>query len=62
MLNLNCKNVQHVKIYSPCNFEVNPNTHFGVIVLFSSNFQNFDTFHPLFQKLIEMHVDVQFKL
>jgi hypothetical protein len=23
MLSLNCKNVQHVKIYLPCNFEVN---------------------------------------
>jgi hypothetical protein len=23
-----CKNVQHVKIYLPCNFEVNPITHF----------------------------------
>ena len=39
MLNLNCKNVQHVKIYIPCNFEVNPITYFGVIALFSSNFQ-----------------------
>ena len=28
MLSLNCKNVQHVKIYLPCNFEVNPSTHF----------------------------------
>ena len=28
MLSLNCKNVQHVKIYLPCNFEVNPITHF----------------------------------
>jgi hypothetical protein len=28
-------------------------THFGVIALFSSNFQNFNTFHPLFQKLLE---------
>ena len=28
MLCLNCKNVQHVKIYLPCNFEVNPITHF----------------------------------
>jgi hypothetical protein len=35
MLSLNCKNVQHVKIYLPCNFEVNPNTHFGVIALFT---------------------------
>ena len=24
MLSLNCKHVQHVKIYLPCNFEVNP--------------------------------------
>jgi hypothetical protein len=36
MLSLNCKNVQHVEIYLPCNFKVNPSTHFGVIVLFSS--------------------------
>ena len=28
MLSLNCKNVQHVKIYLPCNFEENPITHF----------------------------------
>jgi hypothetical protein len=41
----------HIKIYPPCNFEVNPITHFGVISLFSSNFQNFNTFRPLFQKL-----------
>jgi hypothetical protein len=34
MLSLNCKNVQHVEIYLPCNFEVNPITHFGVIALF----------------------------
>ena len=51
MLSLNCKNVQHVKIYLLCNFEVNPITHFGVVALFSSNFQNFNTFSPLFQKL-----------
>ena len=24
----NCKHVQHIKIYLPCNFEVNPITHF----------------------------------
>jgi hypothetical protein len=36
MFSLNCKNVQHVKIYLPCNFEVNPITHFGVVALFSS--------------------------
>ena len=45
------KNVRHIKIYPPCNFEVNPNTHFGVISLFSSNFLNFNTFRSLFQKL-----------
>ena len=45
------KNDQHIKIYLPCNIEVNPITHFGVISLFSSNFQNFNTFRPLFQKL-----------
>jgi hypothetical protein len=42
--------VQHVQIYQPCNFEVNPITHFGVISLFSSNFQNFNThWRPLLQ-------------
>jgi uncharacterized protein (UPF0332 family) len=40
----------------PCNFEVNPVTHFGVISLFSSNFQHFNTFRPLFQKLLEINV------
>ena len=45
------KNVQHVKIYLPFYFEVNPITHFGVIALFSSNFQNFNTLRPLFKKL-----------
>jgi hypothetical protein len=35
MLSLSCKHVQHVKICLPCNFEVNPVTHFGVISLFS---------------------------
>jgi hypothetical protein len=45
------KTDQHIKIYLPCNFEVNPITHFGVISLFSSNCQNFNTFRPLFQKL-----------
>jgi hypothetical protein len=45
------KNDQHSKIYIPCNFEVNPITHFGVVALFSSNFQTFNTFRPLFQKL-----------
>jgi hypothetical protein len=45
------KNVRHIMIHPPCNFEVNSITHFGVISLFSSNFQNFNTFRPLFQKL-----------
>jgi hypothetical protein len=31
------KNDQHSKIYPPCNFEVNLNTHLGVVALFSSN-------------------------
>ena len=60
MLSLNCKHVQHVKICLPCNFEVNPVTNFGVISLFSSNFQHFNTFRPLFQKLLE--INVKFKL
>ena len=51
MLSLNYKNVQHVKIYPPCNFEVNLITHFRVVALFSSTYQNFNTFRPLFQKL-----------
>ena len=32
-----CKNDQHIKIYLPCNFEVNLIAHLGVIALFSSN-------------------------
>jgi hypothetical protein len=40
----------------PCNFEVNPLTYFGVISLFWSNFQHFNTFRPLFQKLLEINV------
>ena len=31
MVSLNCKHVQHVKIYLPCNFEVNSITYFGVM-------------------------------
>ena len=45
------KNDQHIKIYLPCNFEVNLITHLGVTALFSSNFQNFNTFRLIFQKL-----------
>ena len=51
MLSLNCKHVQHVKIYLACNFKVNLITHHEVTALFSSNFKNVNTFHPLFQKL-----------
>jgi hypothetical protein len=38
MVSWNCKHAQHVKIYLPCNFEVNLITHLGVIALFSSIF------------------------
>ena len=34
MLSLNCKNVHHVDIYLPGNFEVNMITHLGVLALF----------------------------
>ena len=37
MVSWSCKHVQHVKIYLPCNVEVNLITHLGVIALFSSN-------------------------
>ena len=47
MLSLSCQNVQHVKIYQPCNFEVNPITHFGVIALFSSVCKLFQKSSPL---------------
>jgi hypothetical protein len=40
-LSLNCKKLQHVKIFLPCNFEENPITHFGVIALFSSKCSQF---------------------
>ena len=33
------KHDQHIKIYPPCNFEVNPITHFGVISLFYQIFK-----------------------
>ena len=47
MLSLNGKNVQHFKIYQPCNLEVNPITHFGVIALFSSGCKLFQKSSPL---------------
>ena len=52
MLSLNCKNVQHVDIYLPCNFEVNMNTHLGVLALFFIKLKkNNNTFRLIFQKL-----------
>ncbi len=50
MLNLNCKNVQHVKIYLPCNFEVNPITHFGVVAFFFIKFSKFLYFSSFISK------------
>ena len=34
MLSLNCKNVHHVEIYLPCNFEVNLITHLVFLPFF----------------------------
>ena len=42
MLSVNWKHVQLVKIYMPCNFEVNRITRLGVIPLFSSFFSSPD--------------------
>jgi hypothetical protein len=39
MLSLNCKYMQHVEIYLPCNCKVNYITHFGVIALFGRSLQ-----------------------
>ena len=55
MLSLNSKHVQHVKINLACNFKVNLITHLEVIALFSSNFQNFNTFRFLFQKHVHFN-------
>ena len=52
MLSLNCKNVHHVDIYLPCNFEVNMITHLGVLALFFIKLKNkINTFRLIFQKL-----------
>ena len=51
MLSLNSKHVQHIKINLAYNFRVNLITNLEIIALFSSNFKNVNTFHPLFQKL-----------
>jgi hypothetical protein len=58
MLSLNSKHVQHVKIYMPCNFEVNLITRLGVIALFLLFL--FKHFCLIFQKLLE--IKVKFKL
>ena len=50
MLSLNCKNVHHVDIYLPCNFEVNMITHLGVLALFFIKLK-INTFRLIFQKL-----------
>ena len=58
---MNCKHVQHVKIYILCNFEVNLITHLGVIALFSSIlFFILILFVLYFKNYLE--IDVMFKL
>ena len=61
MVSWNCKHVQHVKIYLPCNFEVNLITHVEVIALFSSfSFLILILFVLYFKNYLE--IDVKFKL
>jgi hypothetical protein len=60
MLSVNCKHVQPVKIYMPCNFEVNLITRLGVIALFSLFCFNLNIFVWYFKKLLE--IKVKFKL
>ena len=61
MLSLNCKNVHHVDIYLPCNFEVNMITHLGVLALFFIKLKKKNyTFRLIFQKLLE--IEGKFKL
>ena len=61
MLSLNCKNVHHVDIYLPCNFEVNMITHLGALALFFIKLKKkINTFRQIFQKLSE--IKVKFKL
>jgi hypothetical protein len=60
MLSLNSKHVQHVKIYMPCNFEINLITRLGVVALFSLFIFKFKHFCLIFQKLLE--IKVKFKL
>ena len=51
--------MQHVKIYIPCNFEVNSNTYFGVIALFHQIFKSLILFVLYFKNY---EIDVNFKL
>ena len=61
MVSGNCKHVQHVKIYLPCNIEVNLITHLGVIAHFSSfYFFILILFVLYFKNYLE--IDVKFKL
>ena len=55
------KNDQHIKIYLPCNFEVNLITHLGVIALFSSIFFLILILFVLYFKNY-LEIDVKFKL
>ena len=59
MLSLNCRNLQHVKIFLPCNFEVNPITYFGVIALF---FINFNTSILYLKNYYNVEIEGKFKL
>jgi hypothetical protein len=61
MVSWSCKHVQHVKIYLPCNFEVNLITHLGVIGLFSSIFFLILILFVLYFKNY-LEIDVKFKL
>jgi hypothetical protein len=55
------KNDQHIKIYLPCNFEVNLISHLGVIALFSSIFFLILKLFVLYFKNY-LEIDVKFKL
>ena len=61
MVSWNWKHVQHVKIYIPCNLEVNLITHLGVIALFSSIFFLILILFVLYFKNY-LEIDVKFKL
>jgi hypothetical protein len=59
MLSLNSKHVQHVKIYPPCNFEVNV-THLGTIparfgLIWFSGFRGEDLNVIFYQNMPNLH-------